>query len=95
MLKVLPVKKLGSRVVMANILSFVDYGPAVLNMMQCISKTTRAYIYNADALKGYLLPEPPKIMDILDSISDKWSDKWKSEKIVVKTFHNNHYMDWP
>ena len=44
MLKVLPVKGVESRAAMATILSFMDFSPAVLSLMQCISKTTRAYI---------------------------------------------------
>ena len=55
---------------MATFLSYLD-GPMVLDLMQFSSKTTRAYIYNADALKGYLLPVPIKVMEVLDAIEDK------------------------
>ena len=58
-------------------------------MMQCISKTTRAYIYNADALKGYLLPEPIKVMEILDPIYLE-----EPKDIFEKRFFVNHYEDF-
>ena len=54
LLKVLLVKGLQSRNVMGTIFSYVSYNYEVISLMQVISHSSRAYIWNADALQGYL-----------------------------------------
>ena len=55
LLKVLLVKGLESRNVMGTIFSYVGHSDEVINLMQRISHKSRAYIWNADALQGYLV----------------------------------------
>ena len=54
LLKVLLVKGLQSRNVMGTMFSYVSYNYEVISLMQVISHSSRAYIWNADALQGYL-----------------------------------------
>ena len=62
-LKVLLVKGLESRNVMGTIFSYVGHSDEVIGLMQRISHKSRAYIWNADALQGYLVQQ--NVMKIL------------------------------
>ena len=54
-LKSLPFKGLQSRLVTATVLQYTGYKEDVLPMMQKLSESSRAFIYNASGLKGFLI----------------------------------------
>ena len=55
LLRVLPFEGIQSRHATAVILSFVGYLHQVPGILQKLSHKTRAYIVNADGLKGFLV----------------------------------------
>ena len=68
--KCLPFGSLQAREPVATIFSFVDYRYKVIPLFQTISHKTRAYIFNAGGLKGFLLlPDPQKLLQRADSNS--------------------------
>lgn len=58
MVKGLPFRGIQSRNATAVILSFFGMAENVLVMMRKLSHQTRAYIFNAGGLKGFLVREP-------------------------------------
>ena len=64
MLKVMPVKGLQSRNALGVLFTFVDYMEEVVPLLQIISHETRAYIWNANGLHGFLVKQP--VMSILE-----------------------------
>ena len=52
--KALPFLGLKSRVPVAVVFAFYGYKEEVLPLLQTLSHSTRAYIYNASGLKGFL-----------------------------------------
>lgn len=54
-MKVLPVRLIPSRHAMAVVLSYFGYFEDVIDLMQVLSHSTRAYIVNANYLRGFLI----------------------------------------
>ena len=51
---------------MAVVLSFYGYQEPVVNLLQKISHSTRAYIWNADGLPGFLARESDLVFMVLE-----------------------------
>ena len=53
---------LNSRLAIGVVLSYLDYSSEVIETLQVLSHSTRAYIYNAGGLKGFLKSGPISIL---------------------------------
>ena len=55
LLKSIPFSCIQSRNAASEILSFIDYKEEVILLLQTLSHKTRAFIYNAHGLQGFLV----------------------------------------
>ena len=55
---VLPFGKIKSRLPTAVIISFIDFREEMILLMRRLSHKTRAYLFNAGSLRGFLEDEP-------------------------------------
>ena len=74
-LKAMPVKQIKSRVATALVLSFFGYRDYVIAILACLSHESRAYIFNANGLSGFLIQA--NIIDIIRGIPKKWVSQQK------------------
>ena len=59
-LKEIPFDLINSRGAIATVWTFVGYKHEVIEILQTLSHRTRAYVYNADGLQGFLV-----VLDII------------------------------
>ena len=71
----MPLPGIQARGPTAIILSFVSYKHDTIPILQHLSQGSRAYIHNADGLKGFLVEF--NLIDFLKK-SEKVSNKWQN-----------------
>ena len=64
-LKEVPFDAIDSRGAIATVWTFLGYKHEVIEILQRLSHRTRAYVYNADGLKGFLV-----VLDIIKILKD-------------------------
>ena len=93
LLKVLLIKGLESRNVMGTILSYVDHSDEVISLMQRISHSSRAYIWNADALQGYLVKQNViKILEKIENNKQKVKGWMEGHRVSNSWCHSITYL---
>ena len=70
---------------MGTILGYLDFKIEIIHILQRLSHSSRAFIWNADGLPGFLV-ETDKVMWILEKAE-------KTQKIVQLSKWQHHDMD--
>ena len=76
----MPFRGIESRVAMATIWACVDYKYEVIEILQKLSHSSRAYLWNANALPGFLVIKP----DIIGILKRAHADGTIQE---IETWH--------